>query len=65
MEIVRQSDARWCERTGVNHSLLLDRLAAHVAKGWKFLIHSSIEKDTAETKGVLFMAETMINVKEI
>ena len=28
------------------------RLAAHVANGWKFLIHPSSGKDTAKDKGV-------------
>ena len=41
------------------------RLAAHVANGWKFLIRPSSGKDTAETKGVLFMATTMINARGI
>ena len=26
--IVRQSDARWCERKGVNHALLLDLMGS-------------------------------------
>ena len=41
------------------------RLAAHVANGCKFLIRSSSGKDIAKTKGVLFMAMTMINVRGI
>ena len=41
------------------------RLAAHVANGWKFLIRPSSGKDTAKTKGVLFMAMTMINARGI
>ena len=41
------------------------RLAAHVANGCKFLIRPSSGKDIAKTKGVLFMAMTMINVRGI
>ena len=41
------------------------RLAAHVANGWKFLIRPSSGKDTAKTKGVLFMAMPMINARGI
>ena len=41
------------------------RLAAHVANGWKFLIRPSSGKDTAKTKGVLFIAAIMINVRGI
>ena len=41
------------------------RLAAHVANGWKFLIRPSSGKDTAKTKGVLFMETTMINARGI
>ena len=40
-------------------------LAAHVANGCKFLIRPSSGKDIAKTKGVLFMAMTMINVRGI
>ena len=41
------------------------RLAAHVANGCKFQIRPSSGKDTAKTKGVLFMATTMINARGI
>ena len=41
------------------------RLAAHVSNGWKSLIRPSSGKDTAKTKGVLFIAMTMINVRGI
>ena len=41
------------------------RLAAHVANGWKFLIRPSSGKDTAKTKGVLFIATIMINARGI
>ena len=41
------------------------RPAAHVANGWKFLIRPSSGKDTAKTKGVLFMETTMINARGI
>ena len=40
-------------------------LAAHVSNGWKSLIHPSSGKDIAKTKGVLFMAMSMINVRGI
>ena len=43
----------------------LVRLAAHVANGWKFLIRPSSGKDTAKTKGVLFAAMAVINVRGI
>ena len=46
-------------------SFLCVRLAAHVANGWKFLIRPSSGKDTAKTKGVLFMATTMISARGI
>ena len=45
--------------------LFLVRLAAHVSNGWKSLIHPSSGKDTAETKGVLFIEMIMINVRGI
>lgn len=38
-------------------AFLCVRLAAHVAKGCKFLIRSSSGKDTAKTKGVLFITQ--------
>ena len=41
------------------------RLVAHVANGGKFLICPSSGKDTAKTKGVLFIATTMINARGI
>ena len=41
------------------------RLAAHVSNGWKSQIRPSSGKDTAKTKGVLFIAMTMINVRGI
>ena len=41
------------------------RLAAHVSNGWKSLICPSSGKDTAKTKGVLFIAAIMINVRGI
>ena len=41
------------------------RLAAHVSNGWKSLIHPSSGKDIAKTKGVLFIAKTMISVRGI
>ena len=41
------------------------RLAAHVANGCKFQIRPSSGKDTAKTKGVLFIAATMINERGI
>ena len=41
------------------------RLAAHVSNGWKSLIRPSSGKDTAKTKGVLFIAMTMINARGI
>ena len=40
-------------------------LAAHVSNGWKSLIRPSSGKDTAKTKGVLFIAAIMINVRGI
>ena len=46
-------------------SIFIVRLAAHVANGWKSLIRPSSGKDTAKTKGVLFMAMTMINARGI
>ena len=45
--------------------VFLVRLAAHVANGWKFQIRPSSGKDTAKTKGVLFTAMTVINVRGI
>ena len=45
--------------------VLYVRLAAHVANGCKFQIRPSSGKDTAKTKGVLFMATTMINARGI
>ena len=41
------------------------RLAAHVSKGCKSLIRPSSGKDIAKTKGVLFIATTMINARGI
>ena len=41
------------------------RLAAHVSNGWKSLIRPSSGKDTAKTKGVLFITKIMINVRGI
>ena len=46
-------------------SLFFVRLAAHVANGWKSLIRPSSGKDTAKTKGVLFITQIMINVRGI
>ena len=40
-------------------------LAAHVSNGRKSLIRPSSGKDTAKTKGVLFIAAIMINVRGI
>ena len=45
--------------------LLIVRLAAHVANGCKSLIRPSSGKDTAKTKGVLFITQIMINVRGI
>ena len=45
--------------------VFLVRLAAHVTNGWKFQICPSSGKDIAKTKGVLFMAMSMINVRGI
>ena len=47
------------------HPFLMVRLAAHVSNGWKSLIRPSSGKDTAKTKGVLFIATTMINARGI
>ena len=41
------------------------RLAAHVSNGWKSLICPSSGKGIAKTKGVLFIAMTMINARGI
>ncbi len=41
------------------------RLAAHVSNGCKSLIRPSSGKDIAKTKGVLFIATTMINARGI
>ena len=41
------------------------RLSAHVSNGCKSLIRPSSGKDTAKTKGVLFIVKTMINARGI
>ena len=41
------------------------RLAVHVSNGWKSLVRASSGKETAETKGVLFTAIPVINVRGI
>ena len=46
-------------------SLFLVRLAAHVTNGCKFQIRPSSGKDIAKTKGVLFTAMAVINVRGI
>ena len=43
----------------------LVRLAAHVTNGCKFQIRPSSGKDIAKTKGVLFTAMAVINVRGI
>ena len=45
--------------------LFLVRLAAHVTNGCKFQIRPSSGKDIAKTKGVLFTAMAVINVRGI
>ena len=50
---------------GIGECFFVVRLAAHVSNGCESLIRPSSGKDTAKTKGVLFMTMTMINVRGI
>ena len=46
-------------------SLYMVHLAAHVSKGGKSLILPGSGKDTAKTRGVLFITRIMINARGI